>query len=185
MSLVKDLKLNKLSLSHVLIAVAVFALIFGFNNYSNNKYNNNEGMNGSPYGDNDETNMLDSMANSMNLEQEQAEMQGPAQGEMQASVQGQSQGNQMGTSLDELGSVSMSGDFSSQINDIGPANGMQKMVEITDAEWSVTKPTMTSKSRNPARGINLIRGEPQIQKTAQCPWNQSTMDYVQQNSIMN
>ena len=98
--------MNKLSLSHVLIAVAVFALIFGFNNYSNNKYNNNEGMNVSPYGDSDETNMLDSMANSMNLEQEQVQMQGPVQGEMQASVQsemagpvqGQSQGNQMGTS---------------------------------------------------------------------------------------
>ena len=181
-------------MSHLLLLVAVFALIYGFNNYNGSKtalpY---EGMEGSPYGADtydggscnkcgapEKTNGSGlcssctsggsggsgSVAKNMGLDI--ASSEDSASGLVGTSLNESSQ-NIMGTKPDE-----------DPVN-LLPKNASANIKSIIND--SVTKPLFQSKGRNIPLGNQLLRGELPNPKNVSCPWNNSTIEHVERPSI--
>ena len=185
MSLVKDLKLNKLGMSHLLLLVAVFALIYGFNNYNGSKmalpY---EGMEGSPYGDETYTGGSPEKTNGSMLGTSCNSGSGPAP-----------VAKKMGLDIDFASSDKASGLVGTSLNDSGlkitaslenpgdllPKNAGVSINSIIND--SVTKPFFQNKQRNSPEGNQLLRGEIPNPKNVNCPWNNSTIEQVERPSI--
>ena len=174
MSLVKDLKLNKLGMSHLLLLVAVFALIYGFNNYNSSKMPSPyEGM--SPL-DESPTNEGSMMMPSLSEQQPHA----------QPSVGGGS-GNVQFASPDNSGfngtPLSAPDVFSNEkLED--PGKLLPKDANMSSLiNDNVTKPLHQTKGRNIPVGNQLLRGEIPNPKNVKCPWNISTIEYVERPSI--
>ena len=189
MSLVKDLKLNKLGMSHLLLLVAVFALIYGFNNYNGSKmalpY---EGMEGSPYGDDTYNGESCNKCGSPEKPNGSGLCSKCTSGGSRSVAEDiglnikssqDSAGGLVGTSLNDS-SQKITGSMEDPGN-LLPKNASANIKSIIND--SVTKPFFQSKGRNIPLGNQLLRGELPNPKNVSCPWNNSTIEHVERPSI--
>ena len=163
----KDLKLNKLGLPHLLLLVAAFALLYGFNNYNNNKFNNFEPM--APV--NEEHDLDGLIDNNDN---------GDGNGNVEPSLEGNNSDGL--TDVNENSVLSAEGNAA-----VEDAKGLMPKNNLTpqyfDAEAKITTPEYNNKGRNKMTGPYQLMGDFVIPKKNVCPWNVSTIEPVKQRSI--